>query len=259
MSETVWKPHIIGHRGASGLAPENTLPSFSVAEEMGLPGAELDVHLTADGHLVVIHDHTVDRTTDGTGRVDEMTLAQVRALDAAALWMPQFRGTRIPTLDEILGRYGRRFRWEIELKIDERVDIAALVRETVEVIDRHDGRRHVQLTSFAPSALAECGTVAPDIRRRLIVGRQTTDEIERAVKTAVDLGCAAIGVHQLRLDPEVVAAVRRTGLSLTGWQGNAPEELERLYDARVDGFTSDWPDIALAWLRERGIEPTVVR
>ena len=91
---------IYGHRGASGYAPENTLEAFRLALEMGADGFELDVHLTKDGHLVVIHDETVDRTTDGTGEVRNMTLAELKALDACK-GMEAYRGAKIPTLREV--------------------------------------------------------------------------------------------------------------------------------------------------------------
>ena len=91
---------VLGHRGASGYAPENTLEAFKLAMDMGADGFELDVHLSKDGELVVIHDETVDRTTDGTGFVGEMTLAQLKALDA---WNHKegYQGARIPTLAEV--------------------------------------------------------------------------------------------------------------------------------------------------------------
>jgi len=248
---TPWKPLILGHRGARGLAPENTLPAFQVAADLGLPAAELDVHLTADGHLVVIHDHTVDRTTDGTGRVDRMTLAQLRALDAAARWRPAFRGAVIPTLDEVLDRFGARFMWEIELKVDDETDAPALVRAAAACAARHGPTDRLTLTSFSPGALAAARAIAPELARGIIAS--TAPFV--ALGHALDLGCATIALHQSLLAPDVVARVRASGIALRGWQGNTPEELERLSAASVDGFSSDRPDVALAWLRERGHHP----
>ena len=91
---------IYAHRGASGYAPENTLESFKLAMEMGADGFELDVHVSRDGELIVIHDETVDRTTNGTGRIMDMTLQQIKALDASN-HMEKYAGARIPTLEEV--------------------------------------------------------------------------------------------------------------------------------------------------------------
>src|SRR5690349_8300386 len=96
------RPHVKGHRGAMAYAPENTMPSFELAHEMGADEIELDVQRSKDGRLVVIHDQRVDRTTDGHGHVWELTFEELRSLDAGAPFDARFRGTRIPTLDEVL-------------------------------------------------------------------------------------------------------------------------------------------------------------
>src|SRR5512136_1224893 len=95
------RPLNIGHRGASAAAPQNTLAAFRKAMELGADGVELDVQLSADGAVVVIHDFTVDKATDGTGRVAAKTLAELKALDAGSRFSPQFAGERIPTLAEV--------------------------------------------------------------------------------------------------------------------------------------------------------------
>ena len=100
------RPYVLAHRGASGYAPENTFAAFDRAIEMGAPGAETDVRATADGVLVLLHDRTLDRTTDGHGPVAELELAGVQALDAGSWLDPRFAGERIPTADAFLARYG---------------------------------------------------------------------------------------------------------------------------------------------------------
>ena len=249
MSDT-WKPLILGHRGARGLAPENTLPGFAVADEMGLPAAELDVHQTRDGAIVVIHDHTVDRTTDGTGRVESFSLKELRALDAAASWKPQFRGVAIPTLEEVFERYGKRFLWQVEFKVDDETpDLPGLVKKTADIVREFGIAERVTLTSFAPRALEQARHEAPDMERGLI---SSTEALGTIVKAA-ELGCTTVCLHQALLEPPAVEAVRAAGLFLAGWQGNSYEEMDRLYAARADGFSSDRPDIALAWLKEHGM------
>ena len=246
-----WRPKIVGHRGARNLAPENTMPGFKLAAEMNLASAELDVHLTADGHVVVIHDHTVDRTTNGSGRVDELTLEEIRELDAAASWNGAFPHTSIPTLDEVMTEYGKRFDWEIELKVDDRTDVPALIHRSAEIIERHGATENAILTSFCVNTVEQARNLRPDFRRGLI----TSENPLGLLDLAVELGCIMFAVHQAALDAQVGAAIRECGLWLSGWQGNSAEELTRLHDARVDGFSSDRPDIALEWLRDKGVEP----
>lgn len=248
-----WRPYILGHRGARGLSPENTLPSFHYAAQLGLRAAELDVHLTRDGAVVVIHDHTVDRTTNGSGRVDELTLEEIRALDASASWPPDQIRTVIPTLDEVFRELGPSFMWEVELKIDAQTDTEQLVRATLEIIRTHQLTSRITLTSFDATAVAVARTFAPNQRRGYITSSEPRESLERAI----GLGCAQIGIWQGVLTTDIAQAVRKSRLALVGWQGNTAEEMERLFACRVDGFSSDHPDVALAWLAERDMEMSI--
>ena len=106
----------IAHRGASAYAPENTFSTFDKALALGINHIELDVHFNSDRHVVVIHDDTVNRTTNGSGRVASQTLAQLRALDAGSWFGPQYSEERIPSLDEVLERYKGKAHFHIEIK-----------------------------------------------------------------------------------------------------------------------------------------------
>ena len=110
------RTQVFAHRGARAVAPENTLPAFARALELGADGIELDVQCSADGHLVVMHDFAVDKTTDGTGQVAALTLAELRRLDAGHAFGPAFAGVRVPTLEEVLDLVGNRCRLNIEIK-----------------------------------------------------------------------------------------------------------------------------------------------
>ena len=110
------RPLIYAHRGASALAPENTLAAFLLAQRLGADGIELDVMLTADNQLIVIHDDTVDRTTNGHGKVAEMPLAALRDLDAGSYFGEAYRGEKLPTLAEVYEALGGKLRINVELK-----------------------------------------------------------------------------------------------------------------------------------------------
>ncbi len=154
------RPLVIGHRGASHAAPQNTLAAFRRAAEVGADGVELDVHLSRDGVPVVIHNDSVDATTDGKGLVREMTLADLKTLDAGARFDPAFAGERIPTLEEVLAEVGARLLVNIELKADRTVELVAAV---VELVRRMGMQERVWFSSFKPYALYRARALASEI------------------------------------------------------------------------------------------------
>src|SRR5688572_6141319 len=209
---------VIAHRGASSYAPENTLAAFDLALEMEVRHIELDVDLTSDGHIVVIHDHTVDRTTNGSGPVPSHTLATLRSLDAGAWFGPQFAGERIPTFDEVLARYKGRAHLHVEIKGRS----PFLSRETADVIRKHGMERQVTITSFQKVRLEEMRAYAPEF---------PTGWLVRAISDAIIGQAHAMGVTQIcpRADavtPELVRRLHAEGFVARAW-GVTTEELMR--------------------------------
>ncbi len=254
MTSENWNPVIFGHRGARGLAPENTIPGFQCAADLGLPAVELDVHLTKDDVPVVIHDHKVDRTTDGSGRIKTFTLDEIQSLDAANEWVPRFRGTVIPTLDEVISKYGDRFHWQIEFKVDDQSpDVPGLVRKCAALVEKRGLSGYVTFTSFTPSALEFAREAAPTVERGLLCGTNP----DAAVETAIGLGCGRINMNPTLLELQVVEAVRTAGLTLGGWAGNGEEALKMFCRAKADRFTTDWPDRAIKWMTQQGLTPSL--
>jgi glycerophosphoryl diester phosphodiesterase len=150
---------VIAHRGASSYAPENTLAAFDLALHLGCHHLELDVDFSRDGHIVVMHDDTVDRTTDGTGPVGNHTLAELRALDAGAWFGTQFTGQRIPTFAEVIERYQGRVHIHTEIK----GRAAHLAPCTADVVRQYGMVDHVTVTSFQLPRLAEMRAYAPEL------------------------------------------------------------------------------------------------
>src|SRR5262249_31614762 len=149
----------IAHRGASSYAPENTFAAFDLAIEIGARHLELDVHFSSDGHLIVIHDDTVDRTTDGSGPVTSYTLASLAARDAGSWLDPRFKGERIPTLAAVLERYKGRAHLHVELKGHS----ADLAKRTVDLIRSRGMAAEVTVTSFQKAKLEETRLCAPEL------------------------------------------------------------------------------------------------
>jgi glycerophosphoryl diester phosphodiesterase len=214
----------IGHRGVMGIEPENTLRSFVAAERAGLDLIELDLHLSKDGALVVMHDAEVDRTTDGAGPIAEKTLAELRALDAG-------RGERVPTFEEVLDAVASPLQAEIK-------DVAA-ARALAEVMTRRDLVARVEVLSFHDEALAEISRLVPGVRTALVASRYGLDVVDRA--TAVGATTLVLNIRRLTL--EVVEYARKAGLRIIGWVVNTQDHLRLVRALELDGATTDYPEI----------------
>ncbi|MEV0479201.1 glycerophosphodiester phosphodiesterase family protein [Streptomyces sp. NPDC050508] len=214
----------IGHRGVMGLEPENTLRSFVAAEQAGLDVIELDLHLSKDGALVVMHDADVDRTTDGTGPIAERTLGELRTLDAG-------RGERVPTFEEVLDAVGSPLQAEIK-------DLAA-ARALAEVMHRRELVGRVEVSSFHDEAITEIARLVPGVRTALIASRFGPDVVERATEAGAETVCLNIR----RLTLEVVEAARKADLKIIGWVVNTQDQLRLVRALGLDGATTDYPEI----------------
>lgn len=207
-----------------GLEPENTLRSFVAAQQAGLDVIELDLHLSKDGALVVMHDTDVDRTTDGTGAIADKTLAELRTLDAG-------RGERVPVFEEVLDAVRTPLQAEIK-------DVAA-ARALAEVMNRRDLVSRVEVSSFHDDAVAEIARLVPGVRTALIASRYGTDVVDRAVA----VGAATVCLNIRRLTLEVVEHARKADLRIIGWVVNTQDHLRLVRALELDGATTDYPEI----------------
>ena len=243
---------LFGHRGARGEAPENTLAGFAYAQKLGLTAFELDVRLTADARLAVIHDATVDRTTGKTGPVVEYTAAELARLDARRSFPDWPEPVGVPLLDDVLAAYAGAMVFAIEIKRDESERLERVGTLVVNAIERFRLHGRVTITSFEPEALEIVRRLAPDVPRAYIGAYDTPAFLE----TAVRLECAQADIPLKTGAAEVVREAKFRGLRVVGWQGNTPEDLTALIGWDVDGITSDYPSLALRHLRGQGINPT---
>ena len=157
-------PLVIAHRGRSGVAPENTLEAFRRAIDAGADAIELDVRLTKDGHVAVIHDRWVDRTTSGTGVIGKLTLAEIKEFDAGSWFGPDFKSARVPTLDEVFEEVPRSFPVNVELKVRNHV-VKHRASAVVETVLRHRRLESTTVASFNPLALRASRRLEPRITR----------------------------------------------------------------------------------------------
>jgi len=235
---------VIAHRGASSSAPENTRAAFDRALALGARHIELDVHATADAHVVVIHDAAVDRTTDGTGAVSGYSLAGLQNLDAGAWFDAAFAGERIPTFDDVLARYGGRAHLHVEIK----GQAPDLTRRTVDLIRQHRMEPGVTITSFARARLEEVRACGLDVPLGWLVAEATDAIIAEA---------RALGVAQLcpRANTVTGALVRRlhgAGFLVRAWGVGTEQLMEQVVQAGADGMTVNFPERLIAYMASRG-------
>jgi glycerophosphoryl diester phosphodiesterase len=252
------RPLVFAHRGGCGLAPENTLAAFDWAVEAGADGLELDVRLARDGEVVVCHDPTVNRTTDGAGSIDSMTTGELAALDAGFHFSDgdggrpfRGRGIGIPTLRQVVARYPRH-----RLIVEMKDDLRELARATLEVLREADAMPRACLGSFYSGVLDEVRALEPrlatsgaQLEVRLALYRSWVGLFPRSVPYQ------ALQVPERRertqvVSPRFLRGAHRAGVAVQVWVVNERADMERLLGWGVDGLITDRPDIAVEVVRE---------
>jgi glycerophosphoryl diester phosphodiesterase len=220
----------IGHRGANGYEPENTLVSFEKAIEMGADGIELDVHLSLDGHLVVIHDETIDRTTNGKGVVNQLTLAELKSFKINGKF-------EIPTLDEVLDLVDQRCFINIELKNQ---DTAAEVVQLIEkyISDKKWNHNHFIVSSFDWNALQQVRFLNDNIR----IGVLTETDLDLAISFARFMKAEALHPDFQLLTSEYTAKIKDKEILVFPWTVNESEAIQKMKSFKVDGIITDFLD-----------------
>jgi glycerophosphoryl diester phosphodiesterase len=223
----------IAHRGASGTFPENTLSAFRAAIDAGAQMCELDVHLTSDGTVVVIHDDTVDRTTDGNGSVAAMTLAELKRLDAGAKFLGARKSVeRIPTLDEVFEAIKGRCALNIELKASGvEVEVAAIIK-------RHAALETALVSGFDWDLLVHIHSIDPAIRFGLLA----EEEPKRLVDTAIRMKAESINPRYDMVSDDLCADAHRLGIKVITWTVNDSARMRTLIDMGVDGIITNFPE-----------------
>ena len=231
----------IAHRGASAVAPANTLAAFERAIDLGAHAIELDVHLSADRVPVVIHDASVDATTDGSGRVSEMDLSQLKDLDAGSSFHASFAGERIPTLEDVLEAVGRRVLLNVELK-SLSVQDDGLESTAIPLVRRHGLSHRVLFSSFNPFSLRRAKRLAPDIPVGLLYSPDLPLPLRHAWLAPLFQHEARHPEHTM-VDARYMAWAQRRGLRVNVWTVDDPEEMRRLIDLGVHGIITNVPDV----------------
>jgi glycerophosphoryl diester phosphodiesterase len=243
------RPAVIAHRGASAQAPENTMAAFELAAQQGAHAIELDAQLTADLQLVVFHDVTLGRCTDGDGRLAQTPLAELRELDAGSNFAAEFRGQRIPLLEEVLSSFGRKLLINVHIK-SYPGSRRGLVGRVCDLIRRHALQDWVFFSSFNPLELGSAARILPEVQRCLLAARGLLGAWARSFGFSFG-DYAALHPHAHDVSPQQVRRVQRLGRRLHAWTVNDPDEVVRLAAWGVDGVLTDDPAAALQALGRR--------
>ena len=236
---------IVAHRGSSWVAPQNTLAAFEAAARAGADAIELDVQLTSDGHVVVIHDETLDATTSGTGWVQDTTLADVRALDAGAWFAPAYAGQRVPVLSDVIELLARHPSVDLLCEVkgewtrDEASRVTGPLREAG-LADR------VVVQSFWPGTVDALRAADPGMRRGLLLADLGPDVLD--VCASLDVVMANPHGLLLQQDPGLVERLHGAGLRVAVWTLDEPAQWAAAVALGVDEIITDRPDHLAGWL-----------
>ena len=229
------EPIVIAHKGASGYAPENTLLSFQRALDLGAHMIELDIRETLDGELVCMHDPTVDRTTNGSGAIHELTYKELRGLDAGA-------GEHIPLLSEVLRLASGKIRINIDLKVIE------VEKKLLGLIEDHKMVRDVLISSFLHATLGTLRGLSENVETAVLVEVPQ----KKLVPYALDFNVNAINPNHKLVTSELVEESHSVGLKVYPWTVNDRQTMKQLLACSVDGIITDYPDMAIGVMKPQG-------
>ncbi len=236
-------PLVIAHRGASGYAPENTIAAFKLAVEMGFDMIENDVHRTKDGVIVVSHDKSLDRCTNGEGLIAELTLGEIQSVDAGAKFPDKYSGEKIPTLEEALASLPDNAGFCIELKVP------GIAEEVVRMVEKAGQVDRTVIFAFDGTngpIVKAANPLLPFLHLVSVRPEERLDRVAGVVENALMFHADIIGVNHDGCSPELVKAAKRRGVSVWVWTVDEFERAKECVLMGVDGIISNKPDVARA-------------
>jgi glycerophosphoryl diester phosphodiesterase len=227
----------IGHRGAAGTAPENTLASFRKALSIGVDAIEFDIHRTRDGEIVVHHDFSLERTTTGSGAISDLTLAEIKQADAGCKFSAEFAGERVPTLLELVETIPAPVILFLEIKAGS-FKYPGIEEELAAFLTKHNLVERTNISSFDHFALLKMRQLLPTVQTGMLFSGRPVDPV------AMAKACGATALHPnyATFTKEQVAEAHAAGLTVNVWTPNTPEAIAYCYDLGVDGHITDFPE-----------------
>jgi glycerophosphoryl diester phosphodiesterase len=240
----------VAHRGASGYAPEHTIPSYKMGEMMHGDYIEIDLQMTKDGKLIAMHDETLDRTTNGTGQVKDYTLEQIKKLDAGS-WFnekypqyanPHYVGLQVPTLEEIFRKFGKNAQYYIETKSPE--VYPGMEKELLRLVnDYHINKKTLLVQSFSAASLLKVKELDPSLKLIQLLSYNSNAVITDTEIAAIKKYAIGIGPNYTYLNKDYVQKVTNKGLAIHPYTVNDKETMKKLIDWGVTGMFTNFPDL----------------
>ena len=241
------KPLVISHRGANKYAPQNTIPAFEKSIEIGVDGFETDLHITKDGHVVICHNYTIDETSDGKGKIAEMTLDELRKHDYGSYFSKKFKDTPIPTINDFLALIENADIevLNIEIKPPKQKN-TPIVRKTIEAVKAHGLFDKLLISSFSPEVLREAKRIDPKCKTGFLYAPNspTTPLVAwRIISYAKSLGCDAVHPHFIFVNKKYFEKAHAAGLKVNVWTVDLPEVIDNMIRWGADGIITNLPDV----------------
>ncbi|MCC5911378.1 MAG: glycerophosphodiester phosphodiesterase [Clostridiaceae bacterium] len=231
---------IIAHRGASGYAPENTIAAMDLAIKQGCDGIEMDVQLTKDRHVVVCHDWTVDRTTDGTGEIRNLTLEEIEKLDTGSWFSEKFAGEKIPTLEEVINFVPDSLLLNIEIKMQS-FDDRDIEKKVMELLEKYNRMDNTIVSSFNHLYLQKIKRLNAKVKIGSLYEAYLLNPCDYFKRNGLDL--YSFHSSSYYINYEMVKQLQDNNMKVYCWTVNDKEKANQLMDMGVDGIITNYPDI----------------
>ena len=244
----MYNVNIIAHRGANKRAPQNTLPAFQKAIEMGTDGFETDVHLTKDNVPVICHNYTIDETSNGTGEIEKMTLEELKKYDFGSYYSKDFKGTPLPTLEEFLQLAKGKGLKILNIELKPEKDTARreiLVRKTLELVEQYGMSDILLISSFSTEILEYIKQIDPKCQTAYLYPCgyfRAYLAVLPPIKLMKSMSCKAAHPHKLCIKDSFVKKAHENDIDVNVWTVNESEEIRKMIKAGVDGIITDCPD-----------------
>ncbi len=239
--------NVISHRGANKYAPQNTVPAFKKALEIGVDGFETDVHLTADDHIVICHNYTVDETSNGSGNVSDMTLERLRDLDFGSYYSADFAGTQLPTLEEFLEICTDSSIKVMNIEIKEpKNGSKEIADKTIAAVKEYGLFDKLLISSFDPAILVQCKKVDPNCKTGFLYSPDRSVTYYKMlfgyVDFAKEIGADYLHPHYSLVFANYVKRLHANGIGVNPWTVDNPDVVKRMLEYGVDGIITNVPD-----------------
>ncbi|WP_251861019.1 glycerophosphodiester phosphodiesterase family protein [Clostridium sp. Marseille-Q2269] len=232
-------PLNIAHRGASSLAPENTLESFKKAIQLKCDGIELDVHMTKDNELIVIHDEFLNRTTNGTGSVKNLTLNEIKELDAGTHFSNKFKGSKIPTLKEVLDLIAP---YNLLLDLEIKQWEPEIEKNVINMIQSYNYEKKTIITSFNPTCILKCKQISKDVKTGLLAFFLQNDPLELKKSLEIDYLCLDLNYVKL-FSQKDIDTLKKNDLKILTFTVDKKQDMLYMIKHKVDGIITNKPQL----------------